>query len=126
MTLLAMRGTPQELFYFLTRTGRRLGLRKGAGETPAAFIRRLKALPATQADPPLLEALAALEQALYQTLYAPQGAAALAPHHGRCIRRRLNRALWRARWAALKQLPARARKESATQTTQAKRRKKDS
>jgi len=116
MAILTMRGTPQELYYFLTRAGRRLGLRKTDGETPGAFIRRLAMLPATQADPPLLEALSALEHTLYQTLYTPQGAAALPPHHGRCIRRRLRRALWRARWDALKQLPAGLRKNTSARS----------
>ena len=120
MAILAMRGTPQELYHFLTRAGRRLGLRKTAGETPGAFIRRLKALPSTQADPLLLEALSALEHTLYQTLYAPQGKTVLSPQYGRCIRRRLRRALWRARWAALKQLPAGLRKKDSAHSTTAR------
>jgi len=119
MAILAMRGSPQELYYFLTRAGRRLGLRKTAGETPGAFIRRLKALPSTQADPPLLESLSALEHSLYRTLYAPQDRTALPPHQGRCIRRRLNRALWRARWDTLKQLPAGLRKKASARSAAA-------
>lgn len=103
--ILAMRGTPQELYFFLTRAGRHLGLRKAPGETPCAFIRRVRTVLAAQPD--LSEALLSLEAALQEALYAPRQPQPLPAAQVRCIRLQFRQSLRKARWAELKALPAR-------------------
>ena len=105
--ILAMRGTPQELYYFLTQAGRHLSLRKTPGETPCAFIRRVCAVSSVQSDPQLSAALHSLEAALRETLYSPRQAEPLPQTQVRCIRRQFRRSLRQARWAELKTLPSR-------------------
>jgi len=105
--ILAMRGTPQELYYFLTRAGRHLGLRKAPGETPCTFICRVRAVPSVQAEPQLSAALLSLETTLQETLYSPRQAEPLPQPQVRCIRRQFRRALRQARWTELKTLPSR-------------------
>lgn len=105
--ILSMRGTPQELYYFLTRAGRHLGLRKASGETPCAFIRRVRAVPSVQSELQLSDALLSLEAALQESLYSPRQAEPLPQAQVRCIRQQFRRALRQARWAELKALPSR-------------------
>lgn len=107
LRILSMRGTPQELYYFLTRAGRHLGLRKAPGETPCAFICRVRAVPSVQAEPQLSAALLSLESALQEALYSPRQAEPLLQPQVRCIRQQFRRALRQARWTELKMLPSR-------------------
>lgn len=65
--ILSMRGTPQELYHWLTRRARRLHCPRQPGETPAAFLHRLQKL--AQEDTDLSNALEQLVQALNQSLY---------------------------------------------------------
>ena len=92
----ARRGTPQFLYWRLTRKARRLGLPKRPAETPCAFLRRLgRTLPADTA-PEVLESLELLERALAQALYSPTEPGAFPAARARCLRREL-RALPRRR-----------------------------
>lgn len=93
--LLSMRGTPQELFYFLCRSGKRLNYRRGRGETPAAFLGRMAAL--SEGDQRLQEGLTCLAAALDECLYAPRAAAAFPPDTAHYIRRQFRKALRHAR-----------------------------
>lgn len=93
--LLSMRGTPQELFYFLCRSGKRLNYRRGRGETPAAFLGRMAVL--SEGDRRLQEGLACLAGALNECLYAPRAAAVFPPDTARYIRRQFRKALRHAR-----------------------------
>lgn len=103
VAILSMRGSPQELYLFLTRAGRRLDLRKQPGETPCAFVRRAARMTAGgREDPELTAALEALAAALDTYLYARQAEVSFPGDQGRCIRRSFRRALRRARRERLK------------------------
>ena len=101
--ILSMRGSPQELYLFLTRAGRRLDLRKQPGETPCAFVRRAARMTAGGGeDPELTAALEALAAALETCLYARRAEVSFPRDRGRRIRRGFRRALRRARRERLK------------------------
>lgn len=92
--VLAQRGTPQEVYFFLTRTARRLRCPRQSGETPAAFLRRMKGL--VREDPALPAALDQLSLALDRQLYSP-APAELSPETVRLIRRGFRRLARRSR-----------------------------
>ena len=101
--ILSMRGSPQELYLFLTRAGRRLDLRKQPGETPCAFVRRAARMTAGGGeDPELTAALEALAAALETCLYARRAEVSFPRDRGHRIRRGFRRALRRARRERLK------------------------
>ena len=99
--LLRRRSSPQALYIFLLRSGRSLQVKKGRGESPPAFIRRMAAL--TEGEEPLRHALAELAVALERALYAPSFEGTFPAENARLIRRSFRRALRRARFAAAKQ-----------------------
>ena len=104
--ILSMRGSPQELYLFLTRVGRRLDLRKQPGETPCAFIRRAAKVTADSGeDPELTAALEALAEALETCLYAQQADMSFPKVHGRRIRCGFRRVLRRVRRERVKRWP---------------------
>ena len=94
--IVTMRGSPQELFLFLTRAGRRLGCGREMGETPCAFVRRMAGATAGEAAelPAALESLAA---ALGKCLYSREKPEPFPRETARIIRRNVRRALRRAR-----------------------------
>ena len=96
--LLRRRSSPQALYIFLLRSGRSLQVKKGRGESPPAFIRRMAAL--TEGEEPLRHALAELAVALERALYAPSFEGTFPAENARLIRRSFRRALRRARFAA--------------------------
>ncbi len=94
---LTMRGSPQELYWYLRRTGRHMDCRQRPGETPCTFVRRAALVVADGAEPELPRALEELAAALGVCLYAPREPAPLAKETVRCIRRSFRKALGRAR-----------------------------
>ena len=98
----AMRGSPQELYLYLKRGGRRLGCRQNPGETPCAYVRRMAVIAADWAEENLPRALEELAEALGACLYAPEPPAPLQRETVRCIRRGYRKALGKARRAQLR------------------------
>jgi len=94
---LTMRGSPQELYLYLKRAGRRLDCRQNPGETPCAFVRRAARVTAEDAEAELPLALEELAAALGMCLYAPKAPPPLPKETVRCIRRSFRRALRKAR-----------------------------
>lgn len=93
--LVAKRGTPQELYLYLKRAGRRLDCRQQTGETPCAFVRRMAHAAENDADPELPQALEQLATALGACLYAKTPPEPLSKNVVLCIRRKFRRALRR-------------------------------
>ena len=116
LRLFAMRGSPQELFYFLCRSGKRLNFRRGVGETPSAFLHRMASLSGD--DLRLQEGLKALAAVLDQCLYAPQSDSVFPAETARCIRRQFRRALRQARQKQLKAMVCSAFGRSDTEKSQ--------
>lgn len=94
---LTMRGSPQELYLYLKRAGRRLDCRQLPGETPCAFVRRAARATVESAEADLPLALEELAKALGMCLYAPKAPPPLPKETVRCIRRSFHRALRKAR-----------------------------
>lgn len=93
--VVTLRGSPQELYLFLNRAGRRLDCRRQTGETPCAFVRRAARM--AEGSPELTEALETLALALGETLYGGRPTAPLPREAARCIRQSFRRALRRYR-----------------------------
>lgn len=88
-----MRGSPQELYLYLERVGRRLDCRQQPGETPCAFVRRAAQVTAESAEPDLPQALETLARTLGACLYADEEPEPLSRETVRCIRRSFRKAL---------------------------------
>lgn len=95
--VVVMRGSPQELYLYLKRAGRRLDCRPMPGETPCAFVGRAARVTADSAEPELPRALENLAVSLGAALYAPKAPQPLEKETVRCIRRGFRRALRKAR-----------------------------
>jgi len=95
--MVTMRGSPQELYLYLKRAGRRLNCSQQPGETPCAFVRRAARVTADGAEPDLPRALEDLAVALGICLYAPEMPEPLPKETVQCIRRGYRRALQKAR-----------------------------
>lgn len=107
--LLRHRNSPQALYVCLLRTGRGLHVKKGRGESPAAFVRRMAALTGDEAQ--LCSALLMLARALEEALYAPAPVKAFPAETARLIRRRYRRSLRQARMQELQTALAGIRKK---------------
>lgn len=94
------KNTPQGLYLFLLRSGRSLHVKKGRGESPAAFVRRMAALTAEEEI--LCTALTELAPALERALYADGDAMSYPAEQGELIRRSFRRTLRKARLAAVR------------------------
>jgi len=97
-----MRGTPQALYLYLKRAGRRLDCGQLPGETPCAFVRRAASATAAENETDLSKAMEELARALGACLYAPVAPPPLPGEIGRCIHREFGRALRKARREQMK------------------------
>ena len=100
--IVTMRGSPQELFLFLTRAGRRLDCARETGETPCAFVRRMAGVTAGETSEELPAALERLAAALGKCLYSREEPESFPRETTRIIRKSFRRALRRARWGHLR------------------------
>lgn len=100
--IVTMRGSPQELFLFLTRAGRRLDCGRETGETPCAFVRRMAGVTAGERTEELPAALESLAAALGECLYSRETPEPFPRETARIIRKSFRRALRRARWVHLR------------------------
>lgn len=100
--IMTMRGSPQELFLFLTRAGRRLDCGRETGETPCAFVRRMAGVTAGEGAEELPAALESLADALGECLYSRKTPEPFPRETARMIRKSFRRALRRARWVHLR------------------------
>lgn len=96
---ITQRGTPQELYLYLQRAGRRMECGLLSGETPCAFVRRLSAVSDAPDFAPAMESLA---QALGVCLYAQSAPPAFPGETARYIRRSIGKSLRRFRWTQLR------------------------
>jgi len=116
MAQLTMRGSPQELYLYLKRAGRRLDCRQLPGETPCAFVRRAARVTAEGAEEALPLALEELATALGVCLSAPKSPPPLPKEMVRCIRRSFRRALRKARREQLRRWMAQKLSEKKSRT----------
>lgn len=102
VAIVTMRGSPQELFLFLTRAGRRLECGRETGETPCAYVRRMARVTAGETQEELPAALEALAAALGRSLYSRAPVQPFPREMARTIRKSVRRALRRARWTKMR------------------------